>query len=793
MLPSIGSLRSISAAAMPSACFGPQAVSAPLRRSADITSLCARSSSPAPSSCHYGLCSSCFAAPGAAGRKASTAASGPRSLASTPTAPVWASRVDVRCRAAPGPAAPAAAQQAAGGPNFFMSTATVGSMDISTEDPAAMRLKAWVLQHSKSLPTSMTPKRRQDGTYYLAAEEPVRRGQVLVRVPRALLMNADTARGSAGCGRLIAEAGLNEWQALLLHLLCERAAGAASFWEPYIAVLPKDMSHHPLLWGPERLAWLEGSPLAAQLAERQQQVTDDTELLLVAGANELPIALEYKQATGGADELVSRDSVGWAAAVLLSRAFSLDLAEEEPLEGDMSYWGTWTAHGPDTLCLVPWADLLQHCSAAGPESCAVYQFELGAVTLAAHTNYVPGEPLFDSHGPHLSPVDLVMDYGMEEQPQGLQQLQPADAAAAAAVGNSGGSGSGGAAAGEAAGEGMSLAAAVAAAHAVDAAEGAGVAVPPSPSHSEGQQAAVAASASAVAGAGSGEGPGAEEGAEQEQHVPSVSYGGVCGTAGRDRFDANPADIVAPRSSRNAALLAALAAVHGGTVGTAPATAAAAAAEGGAAAAAAATAAGAGSLALGVSGPDLASLTFLRAALATDVELVRAGWRVKAGPRDVEAACRVMGALAEPTSTATEGALLRALAAYIQARLAAFPTCLEADEDRLLGRNGVPRVAGPERLAVVALASQKRALAGSAAAVAGWLQRLESGWPVAELYDGEEGGEVWGEGAEEEGEEDEEEGEGVQPQWDDWGGGRSSRGAAGSGGRGSRGAASGGRR
>ncbi len=30
-------------------------------------------------------------------------------------------------------------------------------------------------------------------------------------------------------------------QALLLHLLTERALGPASFWSPYIAVLPQDM------------------------------------------------------------------------------------------------------------------------------------------------------------------------------------------------------------------------------------------------------------------------------------------------------------------------------------------------------------------------------------------------------------------------------------------------------------------------------------------------------------------------------------------------------------------------
>lgn len=83
---------------------------------------------------------------------------------------------------------------------------------------------------------------------------------------------------------------------------------------------------------------------------------------------------------------------------------------------------------------------------------------------------------------------------------------------------------------------------------------------------------------------------------------------------------------------------------------------------------------------------------------------------------------------------------------------------------------MPSSTRPERLAVVALASQKRALVGSAAAVACWIQRLDSGWPVAELYDGEEGGEVWGEGAEDD-EEDEEGGGQQQQEWDDWGGGR----------------------
>ena len=66
--------------------------------------------------------------------------------------------------------------------------------------------------------------------------------------------------------------------------------------------------------------------------------------------------------------MVSEASVAWAAAVLLSRAFSLDMSEPDmSLEADMSYFGSWQAHQPDVLALVPWADMLAHSSEAGKQ------------------------------------------------------------------------------------------------------------------------------------------------------------------------------------------------------------------------------------------------------------------------------------------------------------------------------------------------------------------------------------------------------------------------------------------
>jgi hypothetical protein len=64
--------------------------------------------------------------------------------------------------------------------------------------------------------------------------------------------------------------------------------------------------------------------------------------------------------------LVTPASVCWAAAVLLGRSFQLDMSEPElSLEPDMSYYGSWQAHGPAVLALVPWADMLRHSSEAG--------------------------------------------------------------------------------------------------------------------------------------------------------------------------------------------------------------------------------------------------------------------------------------------------------------------------------------------------------------------------------------------------------------------------------------------
>jgi len=127
----------------------------------------------------------------------------------------------------------------------------------ATADQAAA-LRDWVLEHSQTLPTELLPMPRPGrggAGLSMVTQEPVARGQVLVRVPIKLLMTFRTACDSPLCGPVAAQ--LTEWQALTLHLLAERAAGSDSFWAPYLALLPPSQADHPLLWGPDRLEWLK--------------------------------------------------------------------------------------------------------------------------------------------------------------------------------------------------------------------------------------------------------------------------------------------------------------------------------------------------------------------------------------------------------------------------------------------------------------------------------------------------------------------------------------------------------
>lgn len=312
-------------------------------------------------------------------------------------------------------------------------------------------------------PSVLEPIALSPANIGLAATHPIPANTPLVSIPKAALMTLATATGSPFCGALIEAHDLSSWQAMCLHLLTERAAGPASRWHAYIATLPNedDLSTHPLLWRDDDLALLQGSPTLDRLTARIANVREDTDALLAAGANDLPIAKEICTSTSTTGTttsappppppltppLVTERSVRWAAATLLSRAFYLVMEEgeggafrvtpngyvvdptlppdrarpgqadvgalldDDVAAGDEDYFGSYDGDTPPSVVLVPWADVLNHASDATEDALLIYDPDLQCATLRSHRPYEVGDQVFDSYGPWKSPGDLLLDYG----------------------------------------------------------------------------------------------------------------------------------------------------------------------------------------------------------------------------------------------------------------------------------------------------------------------------------------------------------------------------------------------
>eukprot|EP00850_Spirogloea_muscicola_P002137 SM000008S22226 [mRNA] locus=s8:518476:522227:+ [translate_table: standard] len=221
----------------------------------------------------------------------------------------------------------------------------------------------------------------------------VQKLDVIVDVPRAAFMSIETANACPSIGPAIRQASLSSWQALCFHLLYERSLGDGSFWHPYIDALPceEELQHnHPLMWPLDlQETLLQGTQLLGTLHRRLVQCKGDWDAISsAAGCANLGLT--------DSNTFLTEEGVCWAAAILLSRSFSLYLGNCEDEE---------------TLTLVPWADMLSHSSVAGRESCLTYYDTSMSATLRAHTSYRAGEQVFDSYGPHLSAGQLFLDYG----------------------------------------------------------------------------------------------------------------------------------------------------------------------------------------------------------------------------------------------------------------------------------------------------------------------------------------------------------------------------------------------
>jgi hypothetical protein len=107
----------------------------------------------------------------------------------------------------------------------------------------------------------------------------VRRNEQIMAIPIGSLITDEVARATPLGQRLIAiehKLSAANHNQIIVFLLDTMDRGDTK-WQPYYNVLPSDFSNFPIFWEKHELAWLQGSDLAVQAAERRAFIREVSE------------------------------------------------------------------------------------------------------------------------------------------------------------------------------------------------------------------------------------------------------------------------------------------------------------------------------------------------------------------------------------------------------------------------------------------------------------------------------------------------------------------------------------
>ena len=301
------------------------------------------------------------------------------------------------------------------------------------------------------------------------ATRAIKKGDVLVRVPRSKMLTALDARSCPSIGN--AAKLLSDERALVLKLLHEKFCfddeknKSNSQFVPWLATLPSFAQleeTHPLLWQRERRrAVLKGSPTLQKVENAKANALVDK--------NAIDEAVERTKISIGNDKNITIEDVLWANAIVASRAFYLegvdegggggdvdddsyaefeimntdeglfdefDSFDEDALEfseddddvfdpsalnadssfDDDSYAMNDSVDEPtyssSTLTLVPWADSLNHSPSASDASRLRWDKSTNSAFLSASENYGTNNQVFDTYGVGMSRQATFLAYGI---------------------------------------------------------------------------------------------------------------------------------------------------------------------------------------------------------------------------------------------------------------------------------------------------------------------------------------------------------------------------------------------
>jgi len=215
----------------------------------------------------------------------------------------------------------------------------------------------------------------------IIARKEIGQGVAIVRVPSSIVMTKEAAQRVLG--RSVIPDSLNEYLALAMLLMHERALGDASFWGPYIDLLPTtDDVGQTWTWSEDDMAMLTGSNLIDATASLRDKIRREHEM----------ITTELVEPNGLDPAAFAFEHFEWAMSMLLSRAIDLREVGE--------------------LALVPYADLLNH----SPYAQSYFYYEKiplskqREVVLYSDRSYARNDQVLISYG-QKSNAELLLLYG----------------------------------------------------------------------------------------------------------------------------------------------------------------------------------------------------------------------------------------------------------------------------------------------------------------------------------------------------------------------------------------------
>ena len=262
----------------------------------------------------------------------------------------------------------------------------------TVNDPKYLVFFDW-LKENGVISSKIEMRQVSENNRVMVCTKEIRKGETFIHVPKNMLITPELAR-SQGLGKLLNEKmpGDRSFDVDLLTLfILEERKNPASFWKPYLDILPSEDSYSsmPVNYSALELQHLKGTELFRNIVSTRHRYAARYQELIKL----VPEISEYTQ-----------QEYNSAKVIVTTRTFGFNMKKSATSKNNSR-----KVKSGDSMCLAPMADMLNHQNPRlsnwrYSHKSAGFQFRSQAL-MEKHTEVTT------SYGHTKSPVEMLMTYG----------------------------------------------------------------------------------------------------------------------------------------------------------------------------------------------------------------------------------------------------------------------------------------------------------------------------------------------------------------------------------------------